>query len=89
MSLSLNTIYSDSPPYFELSVIFLLRSLTHTRAYVSTMSEKKGSNETAEVLDLCIIGSGISGINTAYRAQAAFPNIKYAVFEARTEIGGT
>lgn len=48
------------------------------------MSDSKG-----EILELAIIGSGISGINAAYRAQAAFPGINYEVFEGRKEMGGT
>jgi len=48
------------------------------------MSEKQG-----DILDLAIIGTGISGINSAYRAQAAFPGLNYEVFEGRKEIGGT
>jgi protoporphyrinogen oxidase len=42
-----------------------------------------------DIIDLAVIGSGISGINAAYRAQAAFPGINYEVFESRKEIGGT
>lgn len=39
--------------------------------------------------DVVIIGAGISGINTAYRIQSAFPNRSYAVLEARDALGGT
>ena len=41
------------------------------------------------VLDVAIVGAGISGINTAYRVQEAFPDVKYTIFESRSEIGGT
>lgn len=41
------------------------------------------------VLDIAIIGAGISGINTAYRVQEALPNSKYTIFESRDDIGGT
>ena len=41
------------------------------------------------VLDVAIIGAGISGINTAYRVQEAQPDINYRIFESRGEIGGT
>ena len=50
------------------------------------MTDIKGDTP---VLDLAVIGAGISGINAAYRFQAAFPNRSYEVFEARNEIGGT
>jgi len=43
----------------------------------------------SEILDVAIIGSGISGINTAYRVQEAFPDCRYTVFEGRSDIGGT
>lgn len=41
------------------------------------------------MFDTVIIGAGISGINAAYRVQAAFPNRSYAVLEARDDLGGT
>jgi cation diffusion facilitator CzcD-associated flavoprotein CzcO len=41
------------------------------------------------ILDVAIIGAGISGINTAYRVQKARPDSKYTIFESRNEIGGT
>jgi cation diffusion facilitator CzcD-associated flavoprotein CzcO len=40
-------------------------------------------------LDVLIVGAGISGINAAYRVKEAFPNINYAILEARGSIGGT
>ena len=40
-------------------------------------------------LDVAIIGGGISGINMAYRTQEAMPDAKYAIFEGRSEMGGT
>ena len=43
----------------------------------------------SEILDVAIIGSGISGINTAYRVQEYNPNAKYSIFEGRNDIGGT
>lgn len=39
--------------------------------------------------DVVIIGAGISGINSAYRIQTAFPNYRYCILEARDNIGGT
>ena len=41
------------------------------------------------MLDVIIIGAGISGINSAYRIQSTFPNRSYAILEARNAIGGT
>lgn len=41
------------------------------------------------MLDVAIIGAGISGINSAYRLQEAAPNASYEIFEGRNEIGGT
>ncbi|PKY00166.1 FAD/NAD(P)-binding domain-containing protein [Aspergillus campestris IBT 28561] len=39
--------------------------------------------------DVVIVGAGISGINAAYRLQSQFPNLRYAILEARTSLGGT
>jgi cation diffusion facilitator CzcD-associated flavoprotein CzcO len=58
-------------------------------------SEKQGSIvESADIshlqqYDLLIIGAGIGGINVAYRFQERFPNLTYAILEARREVGGT
>lgn len=41
------------------------------------------------VLDFAIVGAGISGINMAYRLQESLPSFKYAIFEGRSEMGGT
>lgn len=42
-----------------------------------------------EVLDVVIIGAGISGIGTAYWLQKKCPTKKYTILEARESIGGT
>jgi len=39
--------------------------------------------------DVLVIGSGLSGINSAYRIQESLPDAKFAVLEARHELGGT
>ena len=39
--------------------------------------------------DTIIIGAGIAGINAAYRLQKKLPSFRYAIFEARNNIGGT
>ena len=44
---------------------------------------------TPELLDVLIIGAGISGIGTAYWLQEKCPDKSYAVLEARHELGGT
>ena len=41
------------------------------------------------VNDVVIIGAGIAGINAAYRIQSTLPIYKYAILEARDDIGGT
>lgn len=47
------------------------------------------SKITSKMLDVVIIGAGISGINSAYRIQSTFPNRSYAILEARDALGGT
>ncbi|CAO2658575.1 Nn.00g062980.m01.CDS01 [Neocucurbitaria sp. VM-36] len=39
--------------------------------------------------DILIIGSGLSGINAAYRVQESLPDSNFAILEARHELGGT
>jgi cation diffusion facilitator CzcD-associated flavoprotein CzcO len=46
-------------------------------------------HETAEHVDVLIIGAGISGICAAYYVQARCPGKSYAILEARGAIGGT
>lgn len=45
--------------------------------------------ENAEVLDLIIIGAGLSGIGVAYYFQKSNSNRQYAILEARETLGGT
>lgn len=42
-----------------------------------------------KVLDVMVVGAGISGINAAYRVQSGLPDASYALIEARDRIGGT
>ncbi|KAL2177414.1 uncharacterized protein P884DRAFT_259644 [Thermothelomyces heterothallicus CBS 202.75] len=42
-----------------------------------------------ELVDIVIVGAGLSGINAAYRVQTLLPHHSYAILEARAEIGGT
>ena len=46
-------------------------------------------SSSPETLDVICIGAGISGINAAARIQQKLPGYRYAVLEARTEMGGT
>ncbi|KAI8934099.1 hypothetical protein NX059_008862 [Plenodomus lindquistii] len=39
--------------------------------------------------DVLIIGSGLSGINVAYRVQEGLPDASFAILEGRHELGGT
>jgi cation diffusion facilitator CzcD-associated flavoprotein CzcO len=48
---------------------------------------RDGSSSTD--LDMLIIGSGISGINAAYRVQTQLPGSSFAILEGRHELGGT
>ncbi|KIW93322.1 uncharacterized protein Z519_05927 [Cladophialophora bantiana CBS 173.52] len=50
---------------------------------------KQDPTNRRDILDVAIIGAGISGINTAYRIQTELPDVNYAIFEARDTIGGT
>lgn len=39
--------------------------------------------------DVVIIGAGLAGINTAYRLRTEMPHLRFAVLEARGDVGGT
>jgi monooxygenase len=43
----------------------------------------------SEHLDVLIVGAGLSGIGAAHHLQEAFPWRRYAIFEAREDLGGT
>ena len=43
----------------------------------------------ADTLDVLIVGAGISGIGTAWHLQHRAPQMRYAIIEARSQIGGT
>ncbi|HVO54696.1 MAG TPA: NAD(P)/FAD-dependent oxidoreductase [Solirubrobacterales bacterium] len=47
------------------------------------------SSETAEHLEVLIVGAGISGIGAAHHLQRTLPGKRYAIFEARADLGGT
>ena len=42
-----------------------------------------------EVVDVLIVGAGISGIDAAWHLQRRLPHKNYAILEARERIGGT
>jgi len=42
-----------------------------------------------EILDVLIVGAGLSGIGAAHRLQHRCPGKRYAIVEARATIGGT
>jgi len=41
------------------------------------------------MLDVLIVGAGLSGIGVAYHLQARHPGKRYAILEARDDLGGT
>jgi cation diffusion facilitator CzcD-associated flavoprotein CzcO len=45
--------------------------------------------DTAEWVDVVVIGAGVSGIGTAWHLQDALPDVSFTVLEARDAIGGT
>ncbi|PWZ00536.1 FAD/NAD(P)-binding domain-containing protein [Testicularia cyperi] len=45
--------------------------------------------DDSDVLDVLIIGAGISGINAAYRLHDELPDKKYLILEGRDNLGGT
>ncbi len=59
------------------------------RMGTAAMAGGPREEEEEGVFDALIIGAGLSGINSAYRLQKAFPGIRYVVLEAREKVGGT
>ena len=45
--------------------------------------------KTAPLLDVLIVGAGISGIGCAYHIQKKCPDLSYSIIEARGDLGGT
>lgn len=45
--------------------------------------------DTAPLLDVLIVGAGISGIGCAYHIQKKCPDLSYTIIEARGDLGGT
>ncbi len=44
---------------------------------------------TVPILDVLIVGAGISGIGCAYHVQNKCPDLTYSIIEARADLGGT
>ena len=44
---------------------------------------------TPEHLDVLVVGAGISGIDAGYHLTTSLPEKRFAILEARGEIGGT
>lgn len=55
----------------------------------SPMATTSANPEVTQILDVAIIGAGISGINCAYRLQTKYPGTSFVIFESRQKIGGT
>ena len=43
----------------------------------------------SDLLDVLIVGAGVSGIGAAYHLQTTHPDKRYAILEARADLGGT
>src|SRR5471030_1587879 len=52
-------------------------------------SENSVTEATPGILDVLIVGAGLSGIGAAHRLQRDCPAKRYAIVEARASIGGT
>jgi len=82
-------------PSFLVNTIFNLLPLPPAvlinQPPTMTSSSSSSSSNSPETLDydIIIIGAGIAGINTSYRIQSSLPGVKYAILEARDNIGGT
>lgn len=46
-------------------------------------------NDAPEHVGVLIVGAGLSGISAAWHLQRAFPDLPYAIVEARAAMGGT
>lgn len=47
------------------------------------------STQAIEQVDVIIVGAGISGVSAAYHLQQHCPNKRFAILEARADVGGT
>lgn len=53
------------------------------------VTAQNATEEGDDVLDVVVIGAGLSGIGAAYRIREENPDARVAVLEAREELGGT
>jgi len=53
------------------------------------MQAPSSTTQGGELLDVLIVGAGLSGIGAAWYLQQRCPNKRYAILEAREAIGGT
>jgi cyclohexanone monooxygenase len=56
---------------------------------MSFPSDRQDAQSGPELLDVLIVGAGLSGIGAAWHLQRRCPNKRYAILEARDAIGGT
>ncbi|MBV9892202.1 MAG: NAD(P)-binding protein, partial [Rhizobacter sp.] len=55
----------------------------------STVSPPPAAAAAAELLDVLIVGAGLSGIGAAHHLQQRCPDKRWCIVEARNAIGGT
>lgn len=53
----------------------------------TTQAPQDGTAE--QVLDVVVIGAGLSGIGAGYRLNELMPDLQYAILERRASLGGT
>jgi len=63
--------------------------LQRRAGHVNNPNMPTQSSEHFDILDVLIVGAGISGIDAAYHLQTTLPRKTYAILEARDAIGGT
>jgi len=63
--------------------------LQRRAGHVNNPNMPTQSSEHFDILDVLIVGAGISGIDAAYHLQTTVPRKTYAILEARDAIGGT
>jgi cation diffusion facilitator CzcD-associated flavoprotein CzcO len=56
---------------------------------MTDVTDRTDAAEPDHVVDVLVIGAGLSGVGAAYRLQRECPDRTYAVLEARDGVGGT
>src|SRR3954452_5462940 len=64
----------------DVGALDIVLTTSTVRRYAAAMTEH---------VDVLIVGAGISGIGAAYHVQDALPGRRYAILEAREQLGGT